>query len=138
MGGMSESEFEYRQARCEQGVSCVDPVDLTRYLERVGMDAHSLRMGLADAVTHVFAGTAPPEEGTADFPYPQDRVERALFDDSMESTRKLLVADPAVAAALRHAMRLLADAADAAYLARTLLERPDTGAQMARLAGQDS
>ncbi|MFC8201735.1 hypothetical protein ACFUTV_41100 [Streptomyces sp. NPDC057298] len=130
---MSESAFEYRQARAEYGASCADSRDLTRYLARISTDTQSLRLGLAEAVTHVFGGTAAPSEGTSELPYPADRVERALFDDSMQSVQQLLVADPAVATALRHAMRLLEDAAQAAYLVRVLLERPDDEAVMERL-----
>lgn len=138
---MSESSFEYRQARAQQGANCVDPRDLAQYLSRLAMDAHSLRQGLAQAVTHVFTGAAPPNEGTDDLPYTEDRVEQALFEDTMGSAKQLLVADPAVATALRHAMRLLADAADAAHLVGVLLERPDGGAAMDRLSfegGEDS
>lgn len=133
---MSESAFEYRQARAEYAASCADPSDLTQYLARIRMDAFSLRMGLAEAVTHVFRGTAAPNEGTTELPYPADRVERALFDDSMQSVKQLLVADPALAAALRHTMRLLEDAAEAADLVRVLLERPDEQTAMERLTSE--
>lgn len=76
---MSESAFEYRQARAEYAASCADSRDLTQYLARIRMDAFSLRMGLAEAVTHVFSGTAAPSEGTTELAYPADRVERALY-----------------------------------------------------------
>ncbi|MFV8126988.1 hypothetical protein [Streptomyces syringium] len=128
---MSETSFEYRQARVEQGIHCVDSRDLMQYLGRLSMDVHSLRQGLAEAVTHVFAG-GPAPSGNGELPYPADRVERALFDDRMGSGERIWVADPAVATALRHSMRLLEDAADAAHLVRVLLERPDGGAAMDR------
>jgi hypothetical protein len=86
-----------------------------------------------EAVSQVFAGTAPPDEGTDEPPYPADRVERALSGDIMGS-EQVLVADPAAANALRHTMRLLEDTADAAHLLRALLERPDGGAAMNRLS----
>ncbi|MER7111889.1 hypothetical protein [Streptomyces sp. NPDC000229] len=133
---MSESSFEYRQARLEQGANCVSPRELTLYLRRVAMDAQSLRQGLAEAVTHVFAGAAPPSEGAGDGPYLADRVERELFEDTMGSVDRLLVADPAVANALRLSMRLLEDAADAAHVVGALLERPDGGAAMDRLSSE--
>ncbi|GAA0432132.1 hypothetical protein [Streptomyces luteireticuli] len=135
---MSESSFEYRQARVAQGAACNDSRDLEQYLSRVGLDVHSLRQGLTEAVTRTLAGAAPPDEGTEDLPYPQDRVERALFDDMMGSTKQILVADPAVATALRHAMRLLADVADATHLVRALLERPDGGAAASRLSSLEA
>ncbi|MBQ0855708.1 hypothetical protein J8N05_46990 (plasmid) [Streptomyces sp. BH-SS-21] len=133
---MSESAFEYRQARAEYGSTCADPRDLAHYLNRISLDAQSLRHGLAEAITHVFRGTAAPNAGTAELPYPADRVERALFDDSMQSVKQLLVADPALAASLRHTMRLLEDAAEAARLVRVLLERPDEETAMERLTSE--
>ncbi|MFJ9634946.1 hypothetical protein ACIRU8_45375 [Streptomyces sp. NPDC101175] len=130
---MGESSIEYRQARTEQGADCVDSQDLTRYLTRIGMDTHSLRNGLMEAVIHVYGGTAAPTGMEQELPYPADRVERALFEDAMQSTQQILVADPNLAAALRHAMRLLEDAAEAAALVRVLLERPDEEKAMQRL-----
>ncbi|MFC9654177.1 MULTISPECIES: hypothetical protein [unclassified Streptomyces] len=133
---MSESSFDYRQARGEQGAACADPHDLARYMRRISMDAHSLRQGLAQAVTHVFVGAAPSDGESKELPFPANRVERALFEDSMGSVAQVLVADPVLAVALRHAMRLLEDAADAAHVVRALLERPDGGAAMDRLSAE--
>ncbi|GAA0454469.1 hypothetical protein [Streptomyces olivaceiscleroticus] len=132
---MSDSSFEYRQARAAEGAECVTPQDLERYVRRVVMDAHSLRQGLAEAVTQVFAGHAPQELPSApQFPYPPDAVEAALFDDTMGSIEGIFVADPELAAALRHAMCSLENAAEAADLVKVLLHRPDAGAAMDRLS----
>ncbi|WP_371540751.1 hypothetical protein OG217_37295 (plasmid) [Streptomyces sp. NBC_01023] len=131
---MSESEFEYRQARIEQAASCAVPNDLVRYLHRVAMDTHSLRIGLAEAVTQMFAGIAAPDEPSAGLPYPADDVEAALVEDMMGSTKQVLVADPDVAVALRHSMRLLEDAALGANLVRASLKRSDGSAARDRLA----
>lgn len=95
MGGMSESSFEYRQACAEQGANCADPHDLAQYLRRVTMDPWS--------ATGPGGGRLPcPRRGrvvgrgSGGLPYPADRVERALFEDTMGSVDQLLVADPAV------------------------------------------
>ncbi|MER7901352.1 hypothetical protein ABTX62_36205 [Streptomyces sp. NPDC096046] len=118
---MTESPFEYSQNRVRQGAACADPGDLAQYLHRVSADAHSLRHGLADAVTQVFAGLLLPDEPGGDLPYLPDRVERLLFDDLMGAG--VLVPDQDLAAALRQTMRLLEEAAQATHLARALLER---------------
>jgi hypothetical protein len=121
---MTESPFEYRQNRATQGASCASPDDLTGYLHRIAMDAHSLRHGLADAVTQVFTGALLPDEPAGgDLPYVTDRVERLLFDDLMGAG--VLVPDQNLATALRQTMRLLEEAAHATDLARALLERAD-------------
>lgn len=62
-----------------------------------------------------------PELGD-DLPYPEDRLEKVLFDDLMGA--EILVDDPALATALRHTMRLLADTAEATHLVRALIQRP--------------
>ncbi|MDL5205323.1 hypothetical protein [Streptomyces sp. ALI-76-A] len=115
---MTESTFAYRQSRAEQGAGCVDRSDLAGYLQRTSMDVHSLRHGLADAVTQVFAG---PDQAGRDLPHLADRVERLLLDDLMGAG--VLVMDQDLATALRHTMRLLEEAAHATHLARALLER---------------
>ena len=85
------------------------------------MDAHSLRTGLAQAVSQVFTGTAPPDPNE-DSPYPADHVERLLFHALMGT--EALVHDQPLATALRQTMRLLEDAAHATHLARAHLEKP--------------
>ncbi|MEU9646985.1 hypothetical protein [Streptomyces sp. NPDC048188] len=115
---MTESSFAYGQARAQQGADCADTGELAAYLLRISMDVHSLRSGLAQAVSQVFAGTAPPDP-TEDVPYPSDHVERLLFQDLMGA--EALVHDQDLATALRHAMRLLEDTACAAHLARAHL-----------------
>ncbi|MFJ1930355.1 MULTISPECIES: hypothetical protein [unclassified Streptomyces] len=117
---MTESPFEYRQNRIGQGAGCTGTADLAAYLHRISMDAHSLRHGLADAVTQVFAGALLPNELGGDLPYLPDRVERLLFDDLMGAG--VLVPDQSLATALRQTLRLLEDAAQATHLARALLE----------------
>ncbi|MFF3733384.1 hypothetical protein ACFYXM_24475 [Streptomyces sp. NPDC002476] len=87
------------------------------------MDAHSLRIGLADAITQVFAGISLPDAPGGDLPYPADRVERPLFDDLMGA--EILVPDQNLAIALRQTIRLLEQIAHATHLARALLERTD-------------
>ncbi|MCX4581351.1 hypothetical protein OHB41_51325 [Streptomyces sp. NBC_01571] len=118
---MTESTLDYRQNRTAQGASCTSPGDLWGYLHRIAMDAHSLRHGLADAVTQVFAGLLLPDELGGDLPYVSDRVERLLFDDLMGAG--VLVPDKNLATALRQTMRLLEEAAHATDLARALLDR---------------
>jgi hypothetical protein len=118
---MTESTFEYRQNRAAEGATCADRSDLLEYMHRISMDVHSLRNGLADAVTQVFAGTLLPDGLDKDLPYLTDRVERLLFDDLMGAG--VLVADQNLAAALRQTMRLLEEAAHAAYLARATLRQ---------------
>ncbi|MEU4266171.1 hypothetical protein ACYCCF_30040 [Streptomyces argenteolus] len=124
-------QLAYRRARDLQGAACSTTADLGRYLAQIRMDAHSLRIGLAQAVVHAYAGTTLPDHGTAELPYPQDVVERDLFDDvmgrgdpdSVDCTPRHLVRDPALAKALRHTLRLLEDTADAAGLVSDLLPR---------------
>ncbi|MFD3728859.1 hypothetical protein [Streptomyces sp. NPDC058671] len=124
-----DEQLAYRQARDLQGAGCSTPADLKRYLAQVSMDAQSLRIGLAQAVMHVYAGVPLPDHGTAELPYPQDVLEGRLFDDVMRGPEpekgfpRALVPDPALANALRHTMRLLADTADAAHLVDALLAR---------------
>ncbi|CAM5608160.1 hypothetical protein SROCM77S_00593 [Streptomyces rochei] len=118
---MTESSFAYRQERAQQGADCADVAELAAYLHRIAMDAHSLRAGLAQAVSQVFAGTAPPDPDE-DSPYPADHVERLLFHDLMGA--EALVHDQTLATALRQTMRLLEDAAHATHLARAHLEKP--------------
>ncbi|MGW2841802.1 hypothetical protein ACWCWD_28955 [Streptomyces sp. NPDC001493] len=119
-------KLAYRRARDIQGAACSTPGDLSRYLAQIRMDAHSLRIGLAQAVMHMYAGAPLPDKGTAELPYPQDVVERKLLDDVMRGPAPDrgpggLVHDPALANALRHALRLLEDAVDAANIVNDLL-----------------
>ncbi|MFC8177191.1 hypothetical protein [Streptomyces sp. NPDC057325] len=124
-----DDQLAYREARELQGSSCATTADLKRYLSQVSMDAHSLRIGLAQAVMHVYVGMPLPDQGTAELPYPQDVLEKRLFDDVMRGPDPIkgfpraLVPDPALANALRHIMRLLEDTADAAHLVGALLAR---------------
>ncbi|MEW1552186.1 hypothetical protein [Streptomyces tsukubensis] len=121
---MTDSAFNYRQAHMEAGAACADARDLWLYMHRVAMDAQSLRMGVGEAVAHVFPGFTPPsDELGGDLPNPMERVERALFDDVMGAG--IRITDPALATALRHTMRLLENTADATDLVRSLLDQPE-------------
>lgn len=127
------NQSEYAMSQVDQGANCADSGDLVRYLHRVAADAHSLRNGLSEAVSQVFAGVSPPGGLGEDLPYPADRVERLLFDDLMGAD--VLVGDPALATALRQAMRLLEDAAHATHLVCSLIERPCDTATGQSLSG---
>ncbi|MGW2818949.1 hypothetical protein [Streptomyces sp. NPDC001415] len=124
--GMTESSFECQHDRAEQGIAGADRPDLVQHLQQISWDTNRLRNALAEAVVQEFAGIALPGGLGEELPYPADRVERLLFDDVMGG--QVLVGGQAVATALRHAMRLLEEAADAASLARVLLERADNAA----------
>ncbi|MEU4800544.1 hypothetical protein [Streptomyces sp. NPDC023327] len=118
---MAEALKCHPQSPTAQGVNCADRSDLRRYLHRVATDAESLRRGLADAVTQVFAGVLLQDGLGGDLPYLPDRVERLLFDDLMGAN--VLVKDQNLAAALRQTMRLLEDAAQTTHIVRALLEQ---------------
>ncbi|MFI8164175.1 hypothetical protein ACIF6I_33860 [Streptomyces microflavus] len=47
---MNNEQVAYRQARDLQGAACLTTADLERYLAQIRTDAHSLRIGLAQAL----------------------------------------------------------------------------------------
>ncbi|MER6466369.1 hypothetical protein ACWC4D_34035 [Streptomyces sp. NPDC001288] len=118
---MTETLWDYKLSRAEQGAECAGRADLAAYLRRISADALSLRNGLGNAVTQVFAGTLLPDDLQGDLPFAADRVERLLFDDLMGAG--VLVQDQDLATALRQTMRLLEETGHCAHLARSLFEQ---------------